>query len=138
MGEETGHVTGTKDRDYDLLWFAEACLSNALRLETYAADAESAGDGEVAELFRKAQADSRKGAETAKRLLAARLTGGAGGGSGDEHDGDEHDGDGAAGTTTEGADEGTATVLREDPEVGDGAPGPAGEPGALPQDPTKP
>jgi hypothetical protein len=70
---ETGHVTGTKDKTYNLIWYTEACLDNALRLETYIADAERDGDSEVAELFRKAQADSRKGAERGKRLLAARL-----------------------------------------------------------------
>jgi len=70
---ETGHVTGTKDKTYNLIWYTEACLDNALRLETYIADAERDGDNEVAELFRKAQADSRKGAERGKRLLAARL-----------------------------------------------------------------
>jgi hypothetical protein len=32
---ETGQVTGTKDKDYNLIWFTEVCLSNALRLETY-------------------------------------------------------------------------------------------------------
>jgi hypothetical protein len=70
---ETGQVTGTKDKLYNLIWYTEACLDNALRLETYIADAERDGDSEVAELFRKAQADSRKGAEQGKRLLAARL-----------------------------------------------------------------
>ena len=39
------------------------CLSNALRMEAYGDDAERSGDEEVAELFRKAQADSRKGAD---------------------------------------------------------------------------
>lgn len=48
----------------------------ALRLENYVQDAERADDSEVAELFRKAQADSRKGAEPGKKLLAARLNGG--------------------------------------------------------------
>jgi hypothetical protein len=48
---ETGHVTGTKDKDYDILWFTEACLSNALRLETYANDAEAAGDQELGGLL---------------------------------------------------------------------------------------
>jgi hypothetical protein len=33
----------------------------------------SAGDSEVADLFRKAQADSRKGAEMGKQLLRSRL-----------------------------------------------------------------
>jgi hypothetical protein len=72
---ETGDVTGTKDKDYDLIWFTESCLSNALRLETYIQDADRAGDSEVAELFRKAQADSRKGAVQGKSLLRSRLSG---------------------------------------------------------------
>lgn len=70
---EHGEVTGTKDNCYDILWFTEACLSNALRLETYIEDAEAAGDTEVADFFRKAQHESRKGAEDGKALLLARL-----------------------------------------------------------------
>jgi hypothetical protein len=70
---ETGHITGTFDKDYNLLWFTEQCLQNALRLETYIRDAEREGDAEVADLFRKAQSDSRKGAELGKRLLHSRL-----------------------------------------------------------------
>jgi hypothetical protein len=71
---ESGTVTGTKDKDYNLVWYVEACLSNALRLETYIADAQRDGDNEVAEHFRKAQADSRKGAEVGKQLLRSRLS----------------------------------------------------------------
>jgi hypothetical protein len=71
---ESGTVTGTKDKDYNLVWYVEACLSNALRLDTYIADAQRDGDNEVAELFRKAQADSRKGAEVGKQLLRSRLS----------------------------------------------------------------
>ena len=41
---ETGDVTGTKDKDYNIIWFTEACLDNALRLETYVGDAERDGD----------------------------------------------------------------------------------------------
>jgi hypothetical protein len=70
---ETGQVTGTSDRDYNLIWFTENCLKNALRLETFIADAERSGDNEVANLFRKAQADSRKGAELGKDMLRSRL-----------------------------------------------------------------
>lgn len=73
--QETGRHTGTKDKDYDLIWFTEACLSNALRMEQYGHDAEASGDSELAEFFRRAQADSRKGAEQAKQLLARRLIG---------------------------------------------------------------
>jgi hypothetical protein len=70
---ETGQVTGTKDKDYDIIWFVEQCLSNALRLETYIADAERSGDMELAEFFRRAQNESRKGAEQGKQLMARRI-----------------------------------------------------------------
>jgi hypothetical protein len=70
---EAGQITGTKDTDYNIIWFIEACLDNALRLQTYIEDAERDGDEELATFFRKAQADSRKGAEQGKRLLKARL-----------------------------------------------------------------
>jgi len=73
--DETGNVTGTKDKDYNLLWFTETCLSNALRLETYIQDAERDGDNELADLFRRAQADSRKGGEQGKQLLRSRISG---------------------------------------------------------------
>ena len=73
-GTETGQVTGTKDKDYNILWFTEACLDNALRLETYVEDAEREGDRELAEFSRRAQADSRKGAEQGKELLKSRLS----------------------------------------------------------------
>ena len=72
---ESGNVTGTADKDYNIIWFTEQSLSNALRLETYIQDAESAGDTELAEFFRKAQAESRKGGERGKALLRARLSG---------------------------------------------------------------
>ena len=70
---ETGNVTGTKDKNYNLIWFTEASLSNALRMETYIQDAERDGDNELADLFRRAQAESRKGGELGKQLLAKRL-----------------------------------------------------------------
>jgi hypothetical protein len=70
---ETGDITGTKDKDYNIIWFTENCLSNVLRLEMYIKDAERANDKELAEFFRKAQAESRKGAEQGKQLMAARF-----------------------------------------------------------------
>jgi hypothetical protein len=70
---ETGQVTGTKDKTYNIIWFTEACLSNALRLETYIKDAESDGDTELADFFRRAQAESRKGGEQGKQMLRSRL-----------------------------------------------------------------
>jgi hypothetical protein len=74
MATEGGPVTGTQDKDYNIIWFVEQCLSNALRLETYAQDAERAGDTELAQFFRRAQGESRKGAEQGKQLLRARLS----------------------------------------------------------------
>ena len=70
---ETGQVTGTKDKDYNVIWFTEQCLSNVLRLETYAEDADRGGDSELAAFFRRAQETSRKGAEQGKELLRSRL-----------------------------------------------------------------
>ena len=72
---ETGQVTGTKDKDYNVIWFTEQCLSNALRLETYIQDAERDGDKDLADFFRRAQGASRKGAEEGKSLLRSRLAG---------------------------------------------------------------
>ena len=70
---ETGQKTGTKDKTYNIIWFTEACLDNVLRLEQYIQDAERDNDSELAEFFRKAQAESRKGADQGKALLKARL-----------------------------------------------------------------
>jgi hypothetical protein len=70
---ETGQVTGTKDKDYNVIWFTEQCLSNALRLESYIQDAERDGDNDLADFFRKAQHESQKGAEQGKELLKSRL-----------------------------------------------------------------
>ena len=73
--EETGQVTGTKDKHYNIIWFTEQCLNNTLRLESYAEDAERDGDEELATFFRKAQSESRKGGEQGKEMLRSRLAG---------------------------------------------------------------
>jgi hypothetical protein len=73
--EETGQITGTKDKDYNIIWFVEQCLSNTLRLETYIQDAQRDGDSELADFFRRAQGESRKGAEQGKELLRRRIAG---------------------------------------------------------------
>jgi len=71
--QEAGEITGTMDKEYNVIWFVEQCLSNVLRLETYIEDADREGDAELAELFRRAQETSRKGAEQGKALLRSRL-----------------------------------------------------------------
>jgi hypothetical protein len=74
MAQETGEITGTKDKDYNVIWFVEQCLSNALRLETYIQDAERDGDSDLAGFFRRAQDASKRGAEQGKDLLRQRLS----------------------------------------------------------------
>jgi len=74
-GSEAGGVTGTPDKDYNLIGYTEGRLSNALRLETYIQDAERDGDSDLADFFRRAQGASRKGGEEGKKLLAGRLSG---------------------------------------------------------------
>jgi hypothetical protein len=73
--EEGGQITGTKDKDYNIIWFTEQSLSNALRLETYIQDAERDGDQELADFFRRAQDASRRGGEQGKELIRKRLAG---------------------------------------------------------------
>jgi hypothetical protein len=73
--QETGQVTGTKDKDYNVIWFTEQCLNNTLRLEDYVQDAERDGDSDLADFFRRAQEASRRGAEQGKDLLRQRLAG---------------------------------------------------------------
>jgi hypothetical protein len=75
MASETGDVTGTKDKDYNLIWFVEQSLGNALRLQTYIEDAQRDGDSDLAEFFQRAQGASRKGGEQGKELLRQRLAG---------------------------------------------------------------
>ena len=74
MSSEGGEITGTPDKNYNIVWFVEQCLNNALRLETYAQDAERDGDSELADFFRKAQHESVKGGDKGKQLLKARLS----------------------------------------------------------------
>ncbi|MGB7588136.1 MAG: hypothetical protein WBM00_05455 [Solirubrobacterales bacterium] len=71
--QEAGEITGTKDKDYNIIWFVEQCLSNVLRLETYIEDADREEDSELADFFRRAQEASRKGAEQGKEMLRHRL-----------------------------------------------------------------
>ena len=71
--QETGQVTGTQDKDYNIIWFVEQCLSNVLKMEQFAQDADRAGDSELADFFRRAGGESQKGAEKGKELLKSRL-----------------------------------------------------------------
>jgi hypothetical protein len=74
-GHRKSHLRRRVDRRRPASWFTEQCLSNALRLETYVQDAERDGDSELMEFFRRAQAESKKGADQGKSMLAKRLSG---------------------------------------------------------------
>lgn len=65
--------SGTKDDMYDLIAVTHLCLEHVWRLEQYAADADADGDSELADLFRRMQEHSRRGAQECKALLGSRL-----------------------------------------------------------------
>ena len=73
MSTSGGPESGTKDKNYDLITVTHLCLEHVWRLEQYAQDAEQEGDQELAELFRRMQEHSRRGAEECKNLLRERL-----------------------------------------------------------------
>lgn len=56
-----------------LVTVLQASLQYAWQMETYIADADNAGDAELAEWFRKIQHKNVKAGDQGKRLLAARL-----------------------------------------------------------------
>ena len=73
MASDRDEVSGAEDKDFNVIWFVEACRSNFQRSETYIQDAQKAGNEELAEFFRKAQAESRKGADIGKQMLRTLL-----------------------------------------------------------------
>jgi hypothetical protein len=62
-----------KDRNYNLVSVLEASLKMAWQLHEFIEDAESAGDTELADWFRRVQENDLKAGEQAKRMLAQRL-----------------------------------------------------------------
>lgn len=65
-GEQT---TGTRDEHYNLISVLYHALHGAENSETYALDAEAAGDDELARFFRNVQSTHRQMAEQAKARL---------------------------------------------------------------------
>ena len=65
--------SGTKDKNYDLITVTHLCLEHVWRLDQYAQDADRDGDQELAQLFRRMQEHSRKGADECKEMLGRRL-----------------------------------------------------------------
>lgn len=62
-----------KDKNYNLISAVHDSLQNVYQMSTYIADAESQGDSELAEWFRKIQHNNKKAAEQGKQMLLQRL-----------------------------------------------------------------
>lgn len=62
-----------KDENYDLISVLQASLEYAWQMETFIADAERAGDRELAAWFRMIRENNLKAGEQGKRLLSERL-----------------------------------------------------------------
>ena len=82
----TNSDTGTAETDenYDLVSVLYHSLKAADACSQYVADAEDAGDDELAEFFEKARTQHNRLAADARELLARRLSEPAGGGDDDE------------------------------------------------------
>jgi hypothetical protein len=63
-----------KDKNYNLVTVLQASLHWTWQMEAYIADADAAGDSELAEWFRKIQESNRKAGDQGKELLAQRLS----------------------------------------------------------------
>ena len=72
---EGERATGTPNTIYDLSSVLFHALEGGASYDTYIEDAEREGDSELADFFRRAQGESRKGAEQGKDLLRQRLGG---------------------------------------------------------------
>lgn len=66
-------TTGMRDEHFDLISALYHMVEGAWKYEQYASDAETAGEAELAELFREAQRQHKDLADRAKKLLGERL-----------------------------------------------------------------
>lgn len=66
-------VTGTKDKNYDLISILYHALEGAETYSKYLEDAEREGDAELLAFFKEAQERSVELAERAKDLLRTRI-----------------------------------------------------------------
>ena len=57
---ERGRVTALNDDDPNLVWFAEQCQTNHVRLDALIRRAERAHDADMAAFFRRAQSMVRR------------------------------------------------------------------------------
>jgi hypothetical protein len=77
-GAAAEQATGTQDVTYDLVSVLYHALQGAETSQRYLRDAEQAGDQELVQFFREAQAWQRHLAAEAKEVLKQRLSQGGG------------------------------------------------------------
>jgi hypothetical protein len=70
---DASRATGTRDTHYNVISVLYHTLQGAETLAQYIADAEQAGDQELAGFFREVQEENRQRADRAKALLRHRL-----------------------------------------------------------------
>lgn len=61
-------------KDSNVIWFAEECLNNGVRLESYVRSAECGGDPQLADFFRRALSETRRVQSGDPRLGRLRHT----------------------------------------------------------------
>ena len=76
--EKVERMTGTRDVHYNLVSVLYHTLQGAETSVQYRADAEEAGDHELAQFFREVQEEDQRRANRAKALLQQRLSQGGG------------------------------------------------------------
>ena len=75
MAQQNGEqITGTADKQYNLVSVLYHALEGASTYDRYMQDAQKAGDRELADFFQEAKEQSRKCADRAKELLSKRLS----------------------------------------------------------------
>jgi rubrerythrin len=67
------HITGVKDKNYNLVSALYHLLQAATNYDTYIQDAEKDGDKEAAQFFRTLQEQTVKHSQEGEKLLAERL-----------------------------------------------------------------
>jgi hypothetical protein len=58
--------------DSNIIWFADECLNNGVRLERYVQSAERGGDLQLADFFRRALRESRRLESLSRPLRQSR------------------------------------------------------------------
>lgn len=66
-------ITGVQNKEYDLISALYHTLEGAATYETYANDAQEAGDRELVEFFQNIKEQNTQNAQRAKELLAKRM-----------------------------------------------------------------